>query len=110
MGEPTVNDVIAWFEDDQAMEDVVFCQEQPELVWQAILEVLQRDLTEEEKGDLLVGPLEELLYFHGAGFIERVEQEGQSSPQFNHLLGGVWRSEMPLEIWERVQKVRKEVW
>lgn len=110
MAEPTVNDVIAWFEDDQALEDVSFCQEYPELVWQAILEILRRDLTDEEKGDLAAGPLEELLYFHGADFIDRVEQAAQTDEQFNHLLGGVWRAEMPLEIWERVEKVRKEVW
>ena len=110
MAEPTVNDVIAWFEDDHALEDVSFCQEYPELVWQAILEVVQRSLTEEEKGELLVGPLEERLYLHGVDFIDRVEQAAQEEPHFNHLLGGVWRSEMPLEIWERVQKVRKEVW
>ena len=110
MAEPTVNDVIAWFEDDHALEDVSYCQEHPELVWQAILEVVQRNLNEEEKGDLLVGPLEELLYLHGPDFIDRVELSAQEEPQFNHLLGGVWRSEMPLEIWERVQKVRKEVW
>ena len=110
MAEPTIKDVIAWFEDEQAMEDVVYCQEYPELVWQAIFEVLQRDLTADEKGELAVGPLEELLYFHGADFIDRVELAAQQHPQFNHLLGGVWRAEMPLEIWERVQKARKEVW
>ena len=110
MAAPTVNDVIAWFEADEALEDASFCQDHPELVWQAILEVLQRDLTEEAKGDLAAGPLEELLYFHGADFIDRVEQAAQSDPQFNHLLGGVWRAEMPAEIWERVEKVRKEVW
>ncbi|MDR3460111.1 MAG: hypothetical protein P4N60_22010 [Verrucomicrobiae bacterium] len=110
MAEPTVNDVIAWFEDDQALEDISFCQEHPELVWQAILEVVARDLTEEEKGDLAVGPLEELLYLHGADFIDRVELEAQTNAAFNHLLGGVWRAEMPAKIWERVQKVRKDVW
>ena len=107
---PTVNQVIEWFEDDQAMLDADLFVEQPELVWQAILEVLQRDLTDEQKSDLAVGPLEELLYFHGPDFIDRVEQTAKTNPQFNHLLGGVWRSEMPLEIWERVQKARKEVW
>jgi hypothetical protein len=110
MAEPTVNDVIAWFEDEHALEDFSFCQENPELVWQAILEVVRRDLSDEEKGDLAAGPLEELLYFHGADFIDRVEQAAQTNEQFNHLLGGVWRAEMPLEIWERVEKVRKEVW
>lgn len=110
MAGPTVNDVIEWFGDDQAMLDADLFVEQPELVWQAILEVLRRDLTADEKGDLAVSPLEELLYFHGAGFIDRVEQEAKTNPQFNHLLGGVWRSEMPSEIWDRVQKARNEVW
>jgi len=110
MAEPTVNDVVEWFAEDQTMLDADLFIERPEIVWEAILKVLRRDLTDEETGDLVIGPLEELLYFHGADFIERVEQEAQANPKFNHMLGGVWRAEMPQEIWERVQKARKEVW
>ncbi|MBW8865079.1 MAG: hypothetical protein JF609_09210, partial [Verrucomicrobia bacterium] len=71
MAAPTVNDVVAWIEDDEGMVDTSYCHDHPELVWQAIFLILQRDMTDEEKGDLVTGPLEELLYFHGADFIDR---------------------------------------
>jgi hypothetical protein len=110
MPQPTVNDVIAWFEADEDMADVSFCHDYPEIVWQGIFKVLERDLDEEQKENLVVGPLEELLYLHGEQFIDRVEDAAKSNPQFNHMLGGVWRAEMPLEIWNRVQQARTEVW
>lgn len=86
------------------------CTEQPEVAWSATLRLLTRDLKEEELALLAAGPLETLLAYHGEAFIERVEREAQDNPRFNHLLGGVWRHDMPEEIWKRVQKARKEVW
>ena len=110
MAEPTVNDVVAWIEDEEGMADASYCHDYPELVWQAIFLILQRDLTDEERGELVTAPLEELLYCHGAEFIERVEVAARTNAKFNHVLGGVWRAEMPAEIWQRVEKARKEVW
>ena len=109
MTEPAVSDVVKeWFDGEHTMFDVV--QDTPEVAWLAILQILERDLTEEQTAVLAAGPLEDLLAQHGSQFIERIEHEAQRSPRFNHLLGGVWRHEMPLEIWERVQKARREVW
>lgn len=98
----------AWFGDDPTMFDA--CTEEPEVAWPAILQVLQRDLTEDQTALLAAGPLETLLCWPGAAVISRVEQEAQRNPRLNHLLGGVWRSDMPEEIWARIQKARKEVW
>ena len=110
MAEVTINDVVIWIEDGEGMADTSYCHDHPELVWQAIFLILQRDPPDEEKGDLVAGPLEELLYFHGVDFIERVEVAARTNAKFNYVLGGVWQAEMPPEIWERVQKARKEVW
>jgi hypothetical protein len=109
MSEITVSNAIKeWDEGDHLMYDA--CHEAPEIAWQAILEILKRDLTDDEKAGLAAGPLEDVLALHGIAFIDRVEEEARRNPRFNHLLGGVWQNEMPLEIWERVQKARKEVW
>jgi hypothetical protein len=54
---------------------------------------------------LAAGPLEDLFGWHGAQFIGRVEQEARNDPSFAQLLGGVWKSTIPENIWLRVQAV-----
>src|SRR5690349_8430056 len=93
---------------DATLYDVV-CDE-PEIAWPAILQILERPLTDDQVAILAAGPLEDLLAFHGPEFIDRVEREASQNPRFNHLLGGVWQNRMLPEIWERVRKARKEVW
>jgi hypothetical protein len=109
MGEEKVSDVVAaWFSGEHTMFDA--CTEEPEIAWQAILKILQSDLTDELKALLAGGPLETLLSCHGAAFIDRIVEEAKSNPRFTDLLGGVWRQDMPEEIWRRVEKARKSVW
>jgi hypothetical protein len=102
--------VAAWFAGDSegAMYDA--STEEPETAWQVILEILKRELTDDQRALLAAGLMEDLLVWHGAAFIERVEEEAKANTRFNHLLGGVWRRGMPVEIWERIEKARKEVW
>jgi hypothetical protein len=90
------------------MYDVV--HDEQEIGWQAILQILEHELTEDQTAILAAGALEDLLALHGAQFIERVEREAVRNQRFNHLLGGVWQHQMPQEIWDRVQKARKGVW
>lgn len=49
--------------------------------------------------------MEDLLSGHGAQFIDRVEAQARSDPQFAMFLGGVWRFQMADEVWARVQAV-----
>ena len=100
--------VTAWFDGEYTMFDPL--TEEPELAWQAINEIIMRDLTEDQMALLAGGPLETLLSLHGGAFIDRVEGEAKRNQRFNHLLGGIWRHEMPKEIWERIERARKEVW
>ena len=82
-----------------------------EAVWQAVLRIMQRELSAEQISLLVAGPVEDLLALHGAQFIDRIEQQAQSSPKFAHLLGGVWQRGMPAEIWDRVERARgSKVW
>jgi hypothetical protein len=115
MCQRSISDVVEdWLEkssraDGKAtMYDVVY--DDPEVAWPAILQILEQELTEEQIAVLAAGPLEDLLALHGPEFIDRAESEAARNPRFNHLLGGVWRSRMLQEIWERVEKVRKGAW
>jgi hypothetical protein len=86
------------------------CLDEPEIAWQAIVRLSQMDMTDDQRALLAAGPVEDLLVWHGTEFIDRVEQEAIINPKLNYLLGGVWRREMPQAIWERIEKVRREVW
>ncbi len=85
-------------------------RDEPEVAWPAILQILERELTEDQTAVLAAGPLEDLLAVHGPQFIERVEREAERSPRLNHLLGGVWQNQIRQEIWERIQRARRTVW
>jgi hypothetical protein len=105
----TVEDVVAaWFDGEQTMFDALY--DSPEVAWSAILQILGRELNDEQIASLAAGPVEELLVKHGAEFIDRVVSEAERNPRFNHLLGGVWQSEMSQELWLRVQSIRKKAW
>jgi hypothetical protein len=111
MSEQKVNNLVAiWFEGDSESAMYDAATEEPETAWQAILEILKHELTDDQRSLLAAGPLEDLLVWHGVDFINRIEEEAKVNARFNHLLGGVWRREMPQEIWNRIEKMRKEVW
>jgi len=109
MSEQSVSQLVeTWFAGEHTMFDA--CTEEPEIAWRAILKILERGLADDQEAVLAAGPLETLLSWHGADFIDRVESEARGNHRFNHLLGGVWRSDMPEEVWDRVHRVRKEIW
>lgn len=59
---------------------------------------------------LAAGPLEDLLAGAGAAHIDDVEDLARRDVRFNHLLGGVWKSSIDPEVWQRVCRVRKTTW
>ena len=105
----TVNNLVAtWLSGEHTMFDA--CTEEPEIAWQAILEISKHDLTDEQKSLLAGGPLETLLTWHGALFIDRVENQAKVDSRFNYLLGGIWQQDISDEVWSRIQNMRKTVW
>jgi hypothetical protein len=86
------------------------CRKQPELCWEIIVEILHTPHHESVDWNLAAGPLEDLLAWHGAKFIDRVEERAQSDPKFKELLGGVWQNATPRELWARVEAARGEPW
>lgn len=79
-------------------------------LWPFILETYKHDLSEDIMAVLAAGPLEDLLAKCGPEYIDRVEELARKDPRFNELLGGVWRSTITDEIWQRLKAIRNQVW
>ena len=92
----------------EKLYDIV--RQQPDLAWELILELLMTDQSNVIYENLAAGALEDLLVNHGEKFIDKVEEQARQNPNFNELLGGVWRNAISENIWSRVEKVRKNVW
>jgi len=67
------------------------CWDDPERCWDLILRILAQieDSDVEFWEVLAAGPLEGLITRHGAGVIDRVEEQVQADPRFKLLLGGI---------------------
>ena len=100
--------VTSWFDGEYTMFDSASAE--PEIAWAAILAILSKDLTEEQRGLLAAGPLETLLSWHGEAVIDRVVKEGENNNRFNYLLGGLWPGRIPEQVWRRIEKVRRTKW
>jgi hypothetical protein len=77
--------------------------ENPEELWDIILEILKRDPPTEVIEVLAAGPLEDYIAKLGEKVIDRVEAQAAADPKFKNLLGGVWRNSMSDDVWRRVQ-------
>ena len=76
-----------------------------EELWQLIVKIHERDQSIAIQQVLSAGPIENLLSKFGEQYIERVEHKARKDPAFAKVLGGVWQSDMPDEIWTRLQAV-----
>jgi len=85
--------------DDMAKQD-------PEACWRLIMELVLRAQSNYQLASLASGPLEDLLVKHGNDFIERVERAASNNDRFRETLFGVWRSDIPEDVWIRVEKAR----
>jgi hypothetical protein len=90
------------------IKDLIF--RNPEDAWLIIKKVLKKDSSKKMMSLLSAGELEGLLATCGNQFIDRVEAEAKSNPDFAKLLGGVWQNTMSDEIWMRIQKVCVKSW
>ena len=93
---------INWWAEEQFQK---LAHDDPETLWLLIQRVLQLTEKPDVLGILAAGPLEDLINFHGAAFIERIERKAASDAAFRELLWGVWRSSTP-DIWARVEAAR----
>ena len=80
-------------------------EDDPEACWLVIDTVRRMDSSDSILSNLAAGPLEDLLVFHGAQFIERIEKIASNDPQLRKLLAAIWQNEIDDHVWERVKKV-----
>ena len=82
----------------------------PSLCLDIVLSILDRESSRKIISNLAAGPVEDLLVYHGARFIEKIEELANKNAAFRDLLGGVWKSDMSDDIWKRVQAVSGPTW
>ena len=78
--------------------------------WSFILAVAGKSPPDRVIEILAAGPLEQLIAYAGADFIDRIEVEARRNPDFRDLLGGVWQHGTSHDIWGRVEAARVEPW
>lgn len=77
----------------------------PELCWQALVEISRRNPPSNVIANAGAGPLEDLIDGHGDQFIDRIELEARRSRVFREMLAVVWQSGSD-EVWSQVIKFR----
>jgi hypothetical protein len=80
----------------------------PEHQWKFILLAISQAQTDDELGHIAAGPIEHLLGWHGAQYIDSVEQQSQLDPKFARAVTGVLKYLMTDEVWERVNAIQKQ--
>lgn len=65
---------------------------QPEILWMFVLCALAQKPNESILGILAASPLEDLIRYHGADFIDRIARKAAGNPSFAALLPKVWLS------------------
>jgi hypothetical protein len=100
-------------EDDARFKSILeldrMAAEDPEAAWVLILGILERDQSAPVIEMLAAGPLEDLIEYHGAHFVDRIEEAARRDSKFRRLLGGVWEASTP-DIWGRVVAARENAW
>jgi len=79
----------------------------PEHQWRFIRAAVAQAESDEVLGHIAAGPMEHLLGWHGADYIEAVEAaQAASDPKFARMLVGVLKYKMNDEVWGRVQALK----
>ncbi|GGL67634.1 DUF6869 domain-containing protein [Wenxinia marina] len=84
------------------MEELV--RERPAQALEAIRAVLALLTTPEEVASLAAGPLEDLLTHHGVVALDAMEAD--ATPRLRYALTGVWKGDLPKDVWHRVEALR----
>ena len=81
----------------------------PARAWEAIMKVTEDPRAKTFLGLLAAGPLEDLLALHGDEYIDQVEAAAYENPTFARMLLGVAKFTMSDAIWERVQRIQRQL-
>jgi hypothetical protein len=88
-----------------------YWRDEPENAWQILLRLtFMPGNSPEDIAYIAAGPAEGLLTHHGEKFVDRFVEMARKEAKFRYLLGGVWKSTMPEQIWSRIQAVSGPPW
>jgi hypothetical protein len=76
----------------------------PEIAWPIILRLVAEAPDDETLGMIGAAPLENLLWFHGPTFVDRIEAQARADPRFAHavrLVSG-WKEPIDNTVSERL--------
>lgn len=87
------------------VEMLTLAENEPDLALDMILELLARARSDQALGQLTAGPLERLIWKNGRAVIDRVEAVATTTPRLAELLKGIYRIDVPQDVWERIVKI-----
>lgn len=87
------------------VEFVKLADTEPNTALDLILEIAARHPEEKVLGQLEAGPLERLLTTNGRSMIDRIETVSTKHPVLRELLNGVYRIDVPQDVWERIVRI-----
>jgi len=74
-----------------AVDEIInFAADEPDNLWEIILEILEIDNSEEIIKAVGAGPLEDLMVYHGERFIDVIEKQAAKSIAFKTAMQNVW--------------------
>ena len=77
----------------------------PELCWELVQLIHSRDISDDVRGSLAAGPLEDLLVYHPLQFFPRVKALAEHDSRFRSMLAGVWLDGNDSPIWQEFYAV-----
>lgn len=84
-------DNTGYAEHSWAVDEVInFAADEPDNLWEIILEILEIDDSEEIIKAVGAGPLEDLMVYHGERFIDVIEKQAAKSIAFKTAMQNVW--------------------
>jgi hypothetical protein len=91
--------------DDSFDEVVLMARDEPEKLWPIIVRMVEEAPDEHHLGTVGAAPLEDLLWFHGPAFVDRIEAIAQKDPRFREALRQVlgWDSPIAPHVAERLR-------
>ena len=79
-------------------------EENPELLWELILQAIKMEKNEKSLSNLAAGPIEDLMCSYGESLIDRVEKEVKSNPSFKNCIKNVWLDSNDTPVYKRFYK------
>ena len=91
------------------VEFVKLADTEPNTALDLILEIAALYPEEKVIGQLMAGPLQDLLSKNGRTMIDRVETVSTKHTVLRQMLNGVYRIDIPQDVWERIVRISGRV-